>query len=73
MFEGWAEERDVLYVNEKGEEVRCKVLVTVVGWESVEAHERCVQSDGFRGNREVLMGMEKLRGVEMFHTMLVKV
>lgn len=73
VFEGWAEERDVVYDNGKAEEQRCTVLVGVVGWESVEAHERFVESDGLRGNRGVLMGMKKLRGVEMFHATLMKV
>ncbi|OBT64683.1 hypothetical protein VE03_05906 [Pseudogymnoascus sp. 23342-1-I1] len=72
VFEGWAEEGGVVYVDEKREE-RCKALVSVVGWESVEAHGRFVGTEEFRTNREVVMGMGMLRGVEMFNVMLVKV
>lgn len=73
VFEGWAEEGNVVYTNSKGEEGKCKVWVNVVGWEDVAAHERVVESEEFGVNKEVVMGIEGLRGVEMFHTRLVRV
>lgn len=75
VCEGWAEEEGVEYVNsDGGEEGGCKVLVSVVGWESLEAHLRMVEEeDEFGGNRGVVEGMEGLRGVEVFHVGLVRV
>lgn len=72
VYDGWAEEGDAIFEGAGGEE-RCKVWVHVVGWESVEAHERTVKGEEFENSREVVKGMEGLRGVVMFHATLVKV
>lgn len=55
------------------EEGGCRVWVNVVGWESVEAHGRMTGSEAFKGGVEAVMGMERLRGVEIFHVRLVRV
>ncbi|KFY27209.1 hypothetical protein V493_03641 [Pseudogymnoascus sp. VKM F-4281 (FW-2241)] len=73
VFQGWAEEGDVEYVDSEGVKGECKVWVSVVGWEDLEAHLRVAESEEFKVNKELLVGMEVLRGIEMFHTTLVKV
>lgn len=70
VFEGWAEEGGVVYGDQEG---GCRVWVNVVGWEGVEAHGRMTGSEAFREGMEAVMGMERLRGVEMFHARLVRV
>lgn len=72
VYDGWAEEKDAVFEGAGGEE-RCKVWVHVVGWESVEAHERMVKGGEFENSREVVKQMEGLRGMVMFHATLVKV
>ncbi|OBT71566.1 hypothetical protein VF21_09578 [Pseudogymnoascus sp. 05NY08] len=73
VYDGWAEEEDAVFEGVGGEE-RCKLWVHVVGWESLEAHERMVKGEEFKNSREVVKGMEGFRGMVMLHmTPLVKV
>ncbi|OBT45543.1 hypothetical protein VE00_05038 [Pseudogymnoascus sp. WSF 3629] len=72
VYDGWAEEEDAVFEGAGGEQ-RCKVWVHVVGWESMEAHERMVKGGEFENSREVVKQMEGLRGMVMFHAKLVKV
>ncbi|OBT55840.1 hypothetical protein VE04_03756 [Pseudogymnoascus sp. 24MN13] len=72
VFEGWAEEGDVVFQGLRGEE-RCKVWVHVVGWEDMAAHGRMVGEEEFEDSREMVMGMHDLKGMVMLHTALVEV
>lgn len=64
---GWAEEEGVQYGDVEG---GCKVLVSVFGWESVEAH---AGMRGFGEDKGVVMGMEGLSGMEVLNVKLVRV
>lgn len=49
----------------KGEQSR--VLVGILGWESVEAHMAYRETDEFKNSIGLIRGMEGLKGVEVYH------
>jgi hypothetical protein len=72
LFDGWSEEVDILNPNPDLEGEKGRVWVNVVGWEDVEAHMRMQQSEDFAANAHHLLGITSIRGMEMYHTKLMR-
>ncbi|ETS85935.1 hypothetical protein PFICI_03960 [Pestalotiopsis fici W106-1] len=51
----------------KGE--KCRALVLVLGWDSVEAHHAYRQTEDFAKNIPLLRNLPGLKGMEMWHVM----
>ncbi|KAI1405238.1 hypothetical protein F4819DRAFT_7262 [Hypoxylon fuscum] len=59
---GWSVENDVDF---KGEP--CRVLVTAIGWDSIEQHVKARETEGFAKAIPMLRNLEGLKGMEMCH------
>ncbi|KAI1848430.1 hypothetical protein JX265_008788 [Neoarthrinium moseri] len=46
---------------------RCRALVVVLGWESLEAHKAYRETEDFNRTIPLLRGMEGLKGMQVFH------
>lgn len=52
------------------EEEQALVYVTLVGWESIEAHVRTAQTEGFRREVGWLLEVEEMLGMVLMHVEL---
>lgn len=72
LFDGWAEEVDIVNPNPDLGGEKSRMWVNVVGWKDVAAHMRMQASEDFAANAHHLMGITSIRGMEMYHTELIK-
>ncbi|KAI1769470.1 hypothetical protein GGR53DRAFT_461193 [Hypoxylon sp. FL1150] len=63
---GWSVEDDIQFEGQPS-----RVLVGVLGWESLEAHKKASETEGFAKVMPALMNLERLRGMKMCHVQCI--